>query len=98
MSYVTLRRCPKNARWPKKNPMGTKRPQPFDGPGQVKQSGSTLIFGPSYSATRRAEMLLGYIYRSITHRVHFLDKASWDLLIYAKDLFVEATPARKRLR
>ena len=25
------------------------------GPGQVKQSGSTLIFGPSYSASRRAE-------------------------------------------
>ena len=35
-------------------------------------------------------MLLAYIYRSITHRVHFLDKASRDLLICAKDLFVEA--------
>jgi len=28
------------------------------GPGQVKQSGSTLIFGPSYSASRRAEHFL----------------------------------------
>ena len=27
-------------------------------PGQVKQSGSTLIFGPSYSASRRAEHFL----------------------------------------
>jgi len=35
-------------------------------------------------------MLLAYIYRSITHRVHFLDKASRDLFISAKDLFVEA--------
>jgi hypothetical protein len=35
-------------------------------------------------------MLLAYIYRSITHRVHFLDKASRDLFICAKDLFVEA--------
>jgi hypothetical protein len=35
-------------------------------------------------------MLLVYIYRSITHRVHFLDKASRDLFICAKDLFVEA--------
>src|SRR5215468_6455710 len=36
-------------------------------------------------------MLLAYINRSITHRVHFLDKASRDLFICAKDLFVEAT-------
>jgi hypothetical protein len=36
-------------------------------------------------------MLLAYIHRSITHRVHFLDKASRDLFISAKDLFVEAT-------
>jgi len=36
-------------------------------------------------------MLLAYIYRSITHRVHFLDKASGDLFICAKDLLVEAT-------
>src|SRR5262245_3737560 len=28
------------------------------GSGQVKQSGSTLIFGPSYSASRRAERFL----------------------------------------
>jgi hypothetical protein len=35
-------------------------------------------------------MLLAYIHRSITHRVHFLDKASRDLFICAKDLFVEA--------
>jgi hypothetical protein len=27
-------------------------------PGQVKQSGSTLKFGPSYSASRRAEHFL----------------------------------------
>ena len=38
-------------------------------------------------------MLLAYIYRSITHRVHFLDKASRDLFICAKDLFVEAMAA-----
>jgi hypothetical protein len=30
-----------------------------------------------------------YIYRSITHRVHFLDKASRDLSICAKDSFIE---------
>jgi hypothetical protein len=36
-------------------------------------------------------MLLAYIYRSITHRVHFLDKASRDLFICAKYLFTEAT-------
>ena len=35
-------------------------------------------------------MLLAYIYRSITHRVHFLDKASRDLFICAKDLFIRA--------
>src|SRR6516162_5882077 len=43
-------------------------------------------------------MLLAYIYRSITHRVHFLDKASRDLFICAKDLFVaakEETPATR---
>ena len=38
-------------------------------------------------------MLLAYIYRSITHRVHFLDKASGDLFICAKDLLVEAMAA-----
>ena len=33
-------------------------------------------FGPFRSASsRRAEMILAYIYCSITHRVHFLDKA-----------------------
>ena len=36
-------------------------------------------------------MLLAYIYRLITHRVHFLDKTSRDLFIRAKDLLVEAT-------
>ena len=35
-------------------------------------------------------MLLAYIYRSIAHRVHFFDKASRDLFICAKDLFVAA--------
>src|SRR5215472_8077692 len=35
-------------------------------------------------------MLLAYIYRSITHRVHFLDKASRDLFSCAKNLLVEA--------
>jgi len=38
-----------------------KRPRPHGDtwrPGQVKQSGSTLIFGPSYSASRRAEHFL----------------------------------------
>jgi len=35
-------------------------------------------------------MLLAYIYRSITHRVHFLDKASSGLFVCAKDLFVGA--------
>jgi hypothetical protein len=39
-------------------------------------------------------MLLAYIYRSITHRVHFLDKASRDLCINAKHLFVEANDER----
>ena len=39
-------------------------------------------------------MLLAYIYRSITHRVHFLDKPSRDLFICAKDLFVGATVAK----
>ena len=34
-------------------------------------------------------MLLAYIYRSMTHRVHFLDKASRDLFICAKTLLVE---------
>jgi hypothetical protein len=46
-------------------------------------------------------MLLAYIYRSITHRVHFLDKASRDLFICAKDLFFEAKqgwPAKLRHR
>ena len=38
-------------------------------------------------------MVLAYIHRSITHRVHFLDKASRDLFICAKDLFVEAMAA-----
>jgi len=41
-------------------------------------------------------MLLAYIYRSITHRVHFLDKASRDLFICAKDLFVGAMAALAR--
>jgi hypothetical protein len=40
-------------------------------------------------------MLLAYIYRSITYRVHFLDKASRDLLICAKDLLAEAIQASK---
>jgi hypothetical protein len=38
-----------------------KRPRPHGDtcwPGQVKQSGSTLVFGPSYSASRRAEHFL----------------------------------------
>jgi hypothetical protein len=35
-------------------------------------------------------MLLAYIHRSITHRVHFLDKASLGLFICAEDFFVEA--------
>jgi hypothetical protein len=35
-------------------------------------------------------MLLAYIYRSITHRVHFLDKASSGLFVCAKDLFAQA--------
>ena len=35
-----------------------KRPQPFDGPGQVKQSGSKVQFGPSRSARHRAERFL----------------------------------------
>jgi hypothetical protein len=39
-------------------------------------------------------MLLAYIYRSITHRVHFLDKAIRDLFICAKHLFVEANDER----
>jgi hypothetical protein len=39
-------------------------------------------------------MLLAYIYRSFTHRVHFLDKASRDLFICAKYLFVEATVSK----
>jgi hypothetical protein len=40
-------------------------------------------------------MLLAYIYRSITHRVHFLDKASRDLFICAKDLFVAAIDGKR---
>ena len=47
-------------------------------------------------------MLLAYIYRSMTHRVHFLDKASRDLFICAKTLLVETNapqaPAPKPLR
>src|SRR5262249_47829314 len=39
-------------------------------------------------------MLLAYIYRSITHRVYFLDKASRDLFSCAKYLFVGATVGR----
>ena len=35
-------------------------------------------------------MLVAYIYRSITHRVHSLDKTSRDLFICAKDLFIAA--------
>jgi len=46
-------------------------------------------------------MLLAYIYRSMTHRVHFLDKASRDF-ICAKTLLVETNapqaPAPKPLR
>jgi hypothetical protein len=42
-------------------------------------------------------MLLAYIYRSITHRVHFLDKASRVLFICAKDLFVEATSGQQAM-
>jgi hypothetical protein len=41
-------------------------------------------------------MLLAYIYRSITHRVHFLDKGSGDLFICAKDLFIEAARQARR--
>ena len=37
---------------------GRKRPQPFDGPGQVKQSGSKVEFGPSRSARQRTERSL----------------------------------------
>jgi hypothetical protein len=40
-------------------------------------------------------MLLAYIQRSITHRVHFLDKTSGDLFFHAKDLFVEAMDGKK---
>src|SRR5262249_9657560 len=32
VSYVTLRRCPKNARWPK-NPMGTEKAPAIEGRG-----------------------------------------------------------------
>ena len=39
-------------------------------------------------------MLLAYIFRSITHRVHFLDKASRDLFIRAKDLFIAAVDGK----
>ena len=42
-------------------------------------------------------MLLAYIYRSITHRVHFLDEASRDLFICAKYLFGEATAGPQTL-
>src|SRR5215472_9135210 len=35
-----------------------KKAPTIKGRGQVKQSGSTLIFGPSYSASRRAEHFL----------------------------------------
>jgi hypothetical protein len=41
-------------------------------------------------------MLLAYIYCSITYRVHFLDKASRELFICAKDLFVEAIAPRAK--
>src|SRR5262249_17539275 len=40
-------------------------------------------------------MLLAYIYRSITHRVHFLDKASWDLCTCAKDLLITAMNGKR---
>jgi hypothetical protein len=43
-------------------------------------------------------MLLAYIYRSITHRVHFLDKASGDLFICAKDLLVKAMAALRQVQ
>jgi len=43
-------------------------------------------------------MLLAYIYRSITHRVHFLDKASRDLFICVKDLFIAAMVDGSALR
>ena len=63
----------------------------IDGRGKLAER-LEVEFGPFRSASsRRAEMLLAYIYRSITHRVHFLDKASGDLFICAKDLLVEAT-------
>src|SRR5262249_39096224 len=39
-------------------PLNPVKKAPTTRPGQVKQSGSTLIFGPSYSASRRAEHLL----------------------------------------
>ena len=50
---------------------GRKRPQPNGRPGQVKQSGSTLIFGPSYCRT-----LLAYIRRQLLVRVIFWTRAA----------------------
>src|SRR5260370_35633896 len=55
--------------------MGGKGPHHL-GPGQVKQSGSTLIFGPSYSASRRAEHFFLKLSRSsLVQSVFFLDNA-----------------------
>jgi hypothetical protein len=62
------------------------------GPGQVKQSGSTLIFDPSYSASRRAEHFFETLTEFPGPDAFFWIRAAatfGDLFICAKDLFVE---------
>jgi len=60
-------------------PQTEKRPQPVGsevGPGASWQSGSKVEFGPSLSASRRAECFLVVLTRS------------WVLLVHARDLLV----------
>src|SRR5262249_35481773 len=89
-------------------PMERKRPLPHGDTcwsGQVKQSGSTLIFGPSYSASRRAEHFFEALTEFPGPHAFFGQRPAatfGDLFICAKNLFVEAiapqAPAPKPLR
>jgi hypothetical protein len=54
--------------------MDGRRPQPFKAGTKLAER-LEVEFGPFRPAASRSRMLLAYIHRSITDRVHFLDKA-----------------------
>jgi len=63
-------------------------------PGPVGRTARSRIRPFPLCIIALSRMLLAYIHRSITHRVHFLDNARshlWGSFICAKNLLIEAT-------